>query len=145
MNGWDGGNPEINLLSFHPQHDPPVLGEASFGDVQLGHDFDSRDDCSLEAFGRRLHVVEHSINPIANPEVVFEGLQVNVGGPSLDSPGDNQVDQADDRPFRGHIPQLIDILFVSSLVFRDAVNILDDFLHGRSADSVRTLDGFQDF
>ena len=144
VNRRDGGDPEVNLLPFHPEHDPPVLREAPLGDVQLGHDFEPGDDRRLEAFRGRFHVVQHAVDPVPHPEMILERFQVNVRGPPFDGPGDDQVHETDDRTFGGHVPQLIHVLFIPGLVFRDAVDILDDLLHGRSARAVGALHRLED-
>ena len=130
MDRGNRGHPEIDLFPLHPEHDPAVLGKASLCDVQFCHDLDTGDDGRLKPFGHGFDIMEDAINSVANPEQILKGLKVDVARPRLDGPGDDEVDEPDDRPFRGHIAEVIDALLILSLIGGGAVNILDDLLHG---------------
>ena len=59
--------------------------------------------------------MKHTVNPEANPEVSLTRLDVNVGGPLVDRPRDNRVDEFDDRRFvdRGlESSKILDLSFV---------------------------------
>ena len=117
MDRGNGRNPEIDLLSLHPEHDPAVLGKTPLRDIQFCHDLDTGDHGCLKPFGQGFHIMEDAIDSISNPEQVFKGLEVDVARPRLDRPGDDEVDEPDDRPLRGHIPEVIDVFLILSLVF----------------------------
>jgi hypothetical protein len=60
--------------------DPAVLGDALFIDAHgAGHDFDAADDGCQEAFGVVFDVVEDAVDAVADADVFFEGLDVDVG------------------------------------------------------------------
>src|SRR5690348_17483327 len=42
-------NAEVDLAGAKSEFDPAILGDASLGDVEVGHDLQTRDDRRLEA------------------------------------------------------------------------------------------------
>ena len=138
MDRGNGRHPEINLLSLDPEHDPAVLGKTPLRNIQFCHDLDAGDHGRLKPFGQGFDIVEDAIDSIANPEQVLKGLEVDIACPRLDRPRDDEVDEPDDRPLGGHIPEVIDILLILSLVGRAALNVLNDLLHGGRSPSRNT-------
>ena len=120
VKGGQGGDPQVDLLAQHLELDAAVLGQPALGDVQLGHQLEAGDDGGLQLGGGRVHGVQDAVDPVAHPEVLLEGLQVNVAGPALDRPGDHLVDHANHRDLGGHVPQLLDVL-------GDALGFVQDF------------------
>ena len=82
-----GRDAQVDLLAHHPQLDAAVLRQAALGDVELGHDLDARDDRGLQPARRRLDVVEHAVDAVADLDLVLERLDVDVRCPLLDAPG----------------------------------------------------------
>src|SRR5262249_54181979 len=107
-----GRDTEIDLLAHHAQLDAAVLRQATLRDVELRHDLDARHDRGGQAARRRLDVVQHAVDAVADLELVLERLDVDVGGTLLDGPVDDEVDHADDRRLAGQIAQVIDVLLV---------------------------------
>ena len=85
--------------SFSPTRDldPPVLGAAALGDVDFGQNLDTRQDRPQQPLGGRIALHQHAIDPVADPDAVFERLDVDVRGPGFDRLGDDHLHQADDR------------------------------------------------
>ena len=120
-----------------------VEAKAPLRDIQFCHDLDAGDHGRLKPFGHGFDIMEDAIDSIANPEQILKGLEVDIACPRLDGPRDDEVDEPDDRPFRGHITEVIDILIILSLVDRGAVNVFDDLLHGGPTRAVVLFDGKQ--
>ena len=74
-----------------------VLGDAAFGDVELRHDLDARDDgrVVLAADGRH-GLGQHAVDAELDLHRVVAALDVNITGPALQGGKDGGVDQADD-------------------------------------------------
>ena len=58
----------------------PVLRQSALGDVQAAHDLEARRQRQLHLLGRRRGIQEHSINAVAQPQCLFEWLDVNIAG-----------------------------------------------------------------
>ena len=112
--GGQHRNPEVHGFVFADLHlDAAVLGQAPFGDVQLGHDLHPGSDGVFQLHRRLHYLVEHAVNAVADPEHLFVGLQVDVAGALADGIHEDVVDQADDRGVFGFLFQLgnVQILF----------------------------------
>ena len=88
----------------------PSWGSRALGDVQLGHELEAGDDGGLQPGRGGVHGMQDAVDPVAHPEVLLEGFQVDVAGPALHRPGDHLVDHANHRDLGSHIPQLLDVL-----------------------------------
>ena len=102
-------DPEVDVPPLVLEAETPVLGEAPFGDVHPGHNLEAGQDRRLQALGGRLRVKEHAVLAVAHPELVLKRLQVNVAGPDLDGPGNQQVHQLNDGRLPGHVTQVADL------------------------------------
>ena len=60
---------------------------------------------------RRLRFVQHAIVAVADAQAVLERLDMDVGGLSLDRPGNQDVHQPDHRRLARQILQPIGVLF----------------------------------
>ena len=60
------------------QIDAPVLRQAAFGNVQVRHDFDARNDGQRQMFRRRRHFIKRAVHAIADAKFRFKRLEVNV-------------------------------------------------------------------
>ena len=86
-------NPNVYILVVDPHLDPPVLGESLLGHVETGHDLYSGDNRVLRPLRRGISVVEEPVDPVADPQVFFERLDVDVACPVFYGNGKEQVDQ----------------------------------------------------
>ena len=59
--------------------------------------FSAADDAGLDALGRALHLVQHAVDAVADPQVVLGRLDVDVRGAVGDRLRDEQVHEPDDR------------------------------------------------
>src|SRR5208282_774462 len=110
------GDAEIELLflaaDLHLQHDPAVLRQSLFADVELGHDLEARSYGVLQ-FQRRIHdQLQNTVNTEADAKFFFVRLHVNVAGPALDRIGEHQVHELDNGSFVGRLLQFLEFEFL---------------------------------
>src|SRR5207248_10969448 len=74
-----------------------ILGQPSFCDVHICHHFQPRDDRQSKMTWRWRHFVERAIDAIADLELIFEWLEMNVARAVLDRLVKNEIDKANDR------------------------------------------------
>ena len=103
------GNAQIHFAAQRLDLDAAVLRQAALGDIELGHQLDARDHGGLQFARRRFLIVEHAIDAIADAELFFERLHVDIAGALLDRLRDHGVDQPDDRRLAGHVAQVFEI------------------------------------
>ena len=77
-----------------------------FGDIQLGYDLDARDNTGVGFKRWFVDFVEETVNPIADDELLFEGLDMNIAGAFLKALSDQAIDKTDDRRFVRGIDQV---------------------------------------
>ena len=112
VKGGDGGDTEVDFAAQDFDFDASVLRETAFGDIELGHQLEARDDGGLHFARRHVLVEEDAVDAEADAEFLLEGLDVDVAGALFDGGGDHGVDQADDRRFAGHVAQMLEVLAV---------------------------------
>ena len=78
-----------------------VLRNASFGDIDIRHDFQSADDARADVPRRPHHFVKHAVDTEPHPQVGFGWLEVNIGGAVLNCLSNQQVHKPDNRGFFG--------------------------------------------
>ena len=100
---------QVDLLALHAQPDAAVLRQPALGDVQVGHDLDPRDHRGRQALGRRLDVVQHAVDAVADVQLVLERLDVDVGRAHVERVGDEQAHEADDRRLGRQVLQLLHV------------------------------------
>lgn len=86
VHGREGGNTDIEFTVAGTKGDAPVLGAALFRDVELCHDLEAGDDGALEfdeVIGHA-HCNQFAVDPVADLELVAEGLKMNIGGAVVD-------------------------------------------------------------
>ncbi len=65
--------------------DAAVLGEAAFGDIHVGHDFESGDAGGLHLV-RRVHgFKEDAVDAVADDKAFFVGFYMDVAGALFDA------------------------------------------------------------
>jgi len=98
VNSRHNRNTEINRTARHPHLEPPILGNALFGDVQLGNNLDPADDRRVMAFVDGLHrLVEDTIDPVLDNNLTLLCFDVDVRGAALDGVEQERIDQPNDR------------------------------------------------
>ena len=129
---------EVDLLAHHAELDAAVLRQAPLGDVELRHDLDARHDGRLQPARRRLDVVQHAVDAVADLELVLERLDVDVGRALLDGAVDEQVHQPDDRRLAGEVAQVVDVLLVVGEELEIAVAVIPGAVLAVAARRCRT-------
>src|SRR5262249_39964073 len=81
---------QVNLPAVNHRADSAVLRQAALGDVEVGHDLQSRDDRSVHRVRRVHRLEEHAVNAVTHLQSLFLGLNVNIAGALLNRVG-NQV------------------------------------------------------
>ena len=121
---------QVDLLAVHAQPNAAVLRQPSFGDVEVGHDLDPRNDGSRQAARRRFDFVQHAVDPVADDEPVLERFDMDVGCARLERVGDDERDEPDHRRLGCEVLQVLDVG-----VERELVALLDiaDDLSDRGA------------
>ena len=82
------------------------------------------DDGRLQPARRRLDVVQHAVDAVADLQLVLERLDVDVRRALLDGAVDEHVHQPDDRRLAGEVAQVVDVLFVVGEELEIAVAVL---------------------
>ena len=69
---------DVDLLAERLDLETAVLRDASFGDVELGHDLDARDDGVVEALRRARALDEGAVDAVAEARGLLHRLDVDV-------------------------------------------------------------------
>ena len=78
MAGGKTGNTQVHRAAVDLHLNTSVLRAAAFRDVEAGDDLDTADHRGRKASGRRRHLVESTVHPVADTEILFKGLKVDV-------------------------------------------------------------------
>ena len=124
MNRRHDGDTEVDgafrSAVLHPE--TAVLRNAAFGNVQLAHHLDARNDGGVVLLADGRHGLgQHAINTELDAYRIVTSLDVNVAGPPLQRGKDRGIDQADDGAdvaLRGQ-PVDGDAVFAALFVLRD--------------------------
>ena len=111
MQGWDGGDAEVDLLAAHGQLDAAILRQSALSDIEPRHDLDARGDRGRQTHGGRLGFVQNAVIAVANAQPVLERLDVDIGGAGFHGAGDDLVDQTDHGRLAGHVLQTFGVVF----------------------------------
>ena len=106
-------NTNIDLDATHGRLDAAIMRQSSLGDIELGHDLDSRGQRSPERRRNEPLLLQESVDPIADRDRVASWLDVDVGSAPFDRPGDDLIDKPDDWRLVGNIPKPLDIEFTA--------------------------------
>ena len=124
VDGGEGGDAEVDFVGVVAELDAAVLGEAAFGDVEVGHDLDAGDEGGLQALGGGHDLVEHAVDAEADAEDLFVGLEVDVGGAAADGIDQDHVDESDERRLVGRLLQFEDVdLAAAAIVVRQDLDL----------------------
>ena len=101
----DDRNTDVNLATGNANLDAAVLGDPLLGDIEPGHDLQTRDDRGLKLIdlGRCRLDLEHTVYPITDPYAGRLGLEVDVAGTRFDRLGQDLIDEPYDRGLLGHL------------------------------------------
>ena len=99
-------DPDVHLAARDARRDPAVLGEAALRDVDPGDELDARRDGGEALDGLGQPRVEDPVHPHPDRELLFGGLDVDVGGARVDGLGEQVVHELDDGRLLRHLPEL---------------------------------------
>ena len=97
------------ILDAKADLDPAVLREPLFGDVELRHDLQARDQRVARAHRKSHDVVKHAVDPEPHAELLFVRLHVDVRGARLERLDQDQVRDLDDRRRLGRFRERVEI------------------------------------
>src|SRR4051812_1036193 len=121
MNRRHDRNPEINrplgLAILHAE--ASVLRHASFGNVELAHDLDARDDRRMMLFGNWRHgLSKHAVNAELDTDRIVLRLDMDITGAPLKGRKNRGIHKPDDRAHVALRRQLVDRdAFVAAFLF----------------------------
>ncbi len=98
----DGRDADVDLASFEPQGDVAVLRDVALGDVHVRHDLHATDQGRLEMLRRLRLRDQHAVDPVLDPQLALERLDVDVRRAGLDRLEQQQVHQIDERRLLRH-------------------------------------------
>ena len=80
--GGQGADAKVDGLNAFLEHqlDAPVLRNAFFGNIQLGHHLDARSQLAADVERRAHHFAQLAVNPEAHPRTFFVKFKMDVGG-----------------------------------------------------------------
>ena len=95
--GRDRRHPDVDRFARHAQRNAAILRQAFFGDVELRHDLDARDDRRMQGARRLDQVAQRAVDAQAHHRAGFEWLDMDVGGAVAQRLGEQCIDQTDQR------------------------------------------------
>ena len=104
----DDRDANVDFPTVDPELDSPVLGQSLLGDVQLGHDLQTRDNGSLETVDFRRHRLglKDTVDAVTHDDPACLGFDVHVTGPSVDRLDEDLVDEPNHGGFLRLFAQL---------------------------------------
>ena len=131
VDGGDGGDADVERAADGLEVDAAVLRQAALGDVEARHDLEARDDGVLEAqqIFRQRHGHKQAVDAVADAELAFLRLEVDVGGGVRDG-------LADDVAHEAHHGGVLVDHFIGALRILDRGEILTGILEAAGADAV---------
>ena len=111
----DGGNrrdADVDGLVIQLEVDAAILRHAALGDVEIGHDLDARNHAGLQHLdlSRHGHLVEHAVDAVADAQIVFQRLDVDVSRALLERRAHDLVDETDDGRLGVVLVEDVDLL-----------------------------------
>ena len=97
--GGNGGHPQFDLSGVRDfVFDLPVLGKPPFGDIEVGHDLDPRDDGGTVFVGKTLEEDALPVDPETDVHQIVPdiGFEMDVRRPAQIRLVDHVIDQLDD-------------------------------------------------
>jgi hypothetical protein len=97
MNGGHDGDAEIDEAAFIAHAETAVLRNAAFGDIELAHDLDTRNDRRIPFFGDGRHgVLQNTVNAVFDGQLLIARFDVNIAGAPFEGVEDGGIHQLDD-------------------------------------------------
>jgi hypothetical protein len=103
--GGDDGDAEVIVFAGGFHGDTAVVGQAFFGDIEAGHDFEAGDDGGVEgaeSWGDG-YVLEDTVDTILEADGVVVGFEVDIGGLEAEGFEEDLVDEVSDGGIDGAI------------------------------------------
>ena len=101
------------------------------GYIEAGENLDAGGNGFLEVLGKMEAIPQNAVHPESNTELLFLGIQMNIGGTFHDGLGENHVGHLDDGRFLGQSLQILSRLLafvLFTLGFDDLQNVLNLFV-----------------
>ena len=99
--GRQGGDTQVDAAVLDRDADAAVLGDPLLGDVELAHDLQARDHRADHPLRDVRGLLQHAVDPEADPHLALFGLEVDVGGALGHGLGEDAVDELDHRRVLG--------------------------------------------
>jgi hypothetical protein len=103
------GDSHVHRAPTQAQADTAVLRQAFFRDVELGHDFQARNQRRVQGAVGLYHLAEHAVDAKAHAGVALVGLDVDVAGALAHGLRQQRVEHADDGRVVGRLQQVLDL------------------------------------
>jgi hypothetical protein len=110
MAGRHGGDADVDLGIAEPRAETAVLGQPPFGDVEIGHDLDARDDRRIVVRRWSRPFLQHAVAPVAQLDLAAIGLEMNVAGAELHAHLQKLVDVAHGAAVERQVTQMVEIV-----------------------------------
>ena len=94
MSGGQRGNPHIDSLAAHPQRDAAILRQAFFGNVQLRHNLDARNQRGMNCLLRTHYIAQTTVNAKAHHRNLLERFDMNIRCAFAQCLGQQRIDRA---------------------------------------------------
>ena len=106
MRTGQGGDPYIDGAGAQAQADAAILWQAFFGDVQVRHDLEARDQCGMQCAMRLHHFAQRAVDAKAHAGMALIRLDMNVGRAVARCLRQQGVQHADDGRVAGRFQQV---------------------------------------
>ncbi|MNZ92510.1 hypothetical protein D3C78_1115370 [compost metagenome] len=106
MGAGQGGDAHVDGARAQAQADAPVLRQAFFRDVEVGHDLQARDQCRMQGPVGLHDFAQVAVDAKAHAGMALVGLDVDVAGAVARGLGEQGVEHADDGRVVGGLQQV---------------------------------------
>ena len=97
MHGGHDGDPDVDQASLVADPETAVLRNAAFGNIQLTHHLDTRQNGRFVLVGDWRHGrVQYTVDAVPHVQVALVSLEVNIGGAPVKRRKDDGIYQPDD-------------------------------------------------
>ena len=99
LRGGKDGHPQIKQAVGEVKLRSAVLRQAAFRDIQVSHNFETRDDAALQSFRQHLPYMHYAVDAVADENSIFFRFNVNVRGSVFNRHENDVMHQLDKRRF----------------------------------------------
>ena len=99
-----------NALVGRADLDATILRQPLFRDAHVGHDLDAADQRGLQLLRRIGHLLQHAVDAVAQPQPLFQRLDVNIGRALIEGRAHDLVDETDHGRFGILVVEHVDFL-----------------------------------